>query len=179
MAGINAVQQLILAIDLCLEKGLTAPVLALVHVGIDTMAWLGLPDDQHDVTGEDFMQWVDTYLLPESGISCSALDLYSARCGVLHSMTGESRAIRRRTAKRLFYAWGNRNAEDLQRMVDLLDEPIVAVQMETLVSAFRTAIDRFVAANERDRGLRERVGARMGKVFENTQLSGVPAISNG
>lgn len=56
MAGVNAVQQLVLAIDVCLEKGLVAPMLALVYAGIDAMAWLGLPDDQHDVTSGDFIQ---------------------------------------------------------------------------------------------------------------------------
>jgi hypothetical protein len=172
MAGLNAIQQLVLAIDVCLERGLVAPTLALVHSGIDTMAWLGLPDGQHDVTGEDFIRWVDSYLLPESDLPCTAVDLYSARCGVLHSMTAESRAIRRGTANRLFYAWGNRSAEDLQRMADLVDASVVAVQLETLVKAFRTAIDRFVGVLERDPDVSKRVHARLGKVFEITQLAG-------
>ncbi|MGD0775521.1 MAG: hypothetical protein ABSC05_22120 [Candidatus Solibacter sp.] len=117
-------QQLIIAIDYCFEKRLIAPTLALLYSGIDTMAWLGLPDDRQDVTGEDFVQWTDRYLLPDSGISCTALDLYSSRCGIVHSMTGESRAIRRGVAQRVFYAWGNHRAEDLQQILDRIGQPI-------------------------------------------------------
>lgn len=170
MAGVNAFQELTLAIDVCLEKGLALPTLALVYSGIDTMAWLGLPDEQHDVTGEDFIQWVDRYLLPGSGLGCAALDLYSARCGVLHSMSAESRAVRRGAAKRLLYAWGNHKAEDLQRMADLVDPSIMAVQVEALVRAFRSAISTFAGDLERDASLGKRVNARLRRVFENTQL---------
>ena len=170
MPGINAVQQVIMAIDLCFEKGLIAPTLALLYSGIDTMAWLGLPDDQQDVTADDFIRWTEQYLLPSSGIPCTALDLYSSRCGIVHSMTGESRAIRRGDAKRVFFAWGNRRAEDLQHALDRIGEPILAVQVDTLVRAFRTAIDRFVKASEQDGELNRRVGSRLNKIFTIMQL---------
>jgi hypothetical protein len=170
MPAINAVQQVIIAIDFCFEKGLIAPTLALLYSGIDTMAWLCLPDDQQDVTSEDFIQWTEQYLLPGSGIPCTALDLYSSRCGIVHSMTGESRAIRRGIAKRVFFAWGNRRAEDLQQVLDRIGEPVTAVQVDTLVKAFRTAIDSFVKASEEDAELNRRVSARLDKVFTIMQL---------
>jgi hypothetical protein len=170
MPEINAVQQLIIAIDCCFEKRLIAPTLVLLYSGIDTMAWLGLPNNQQDVTGEDFIQWTDRYLLPDSGIPCSSLDLYSSRCGIVHSMTGESRAIRRGVAKRIFYAWGNHRAEDLQQILDRIGQPILAVQLDTLVTAFRIAIDRFVRASEQDLELNGRVGARLDKIFTSMQL---------
>jgi hypothetical protein len=154
----NAIQQAIAAVDLCFEKGLIAP-------SIDTMAWLGLPNDRQDVTGEDFVRWTEQYLLPSSSLPCTALDLYSSRCGILHSMTGESRAIRRGSASRIFFAWGGHRAEDLQRALDHIGEPVVAVQIEALVSAFKAAIERFVTATEQDSDLRRRVEARLDKVF--------------
>ena len=86
---------------------LVIPTLALLYSGIDTMAWLGLPDNQEDVTPEDFIQWADRYLFPDSGIPCTALDLYSSRCGIVHSMTAESRIIRQGIAKGVYYARGN------------------------------------------------------------------------
>jgi hypothetical protein len=170
MPEMNAVQQLIIAVDFCFEKRLIAPTLALLYSGIDTMAWLGLPDNQQDVTGEDFVQWVDRYLLPDSGVPCTAVDLYSSRCGIVHSMTGESRAIRRGAARRVFYAWGNHRAEDLQKILDRIGQPILAVQVDTLVRAFHTATDRFVTASEQDPELNRRVGSRLGKVFTDMQL---------
>jgi hypothetical protein len=170
MPEINALQQLIIAIDLCFENRLIAPTLALLYSGIDTMAWLGLPDNQEDVRREDFIRWTDCYLLPDSGIGCSALDLYSSRCGIVHSMTGESRVIRRGDARRVFYAWGNHRADDLQQILDRIGQPILAVQVDTLVRAFRIAVDRFVWASEQDTDLNRRVGLRLDKIFMNIQV---------
>jgi hypothetical protein len=171
MAEINALQQLIIAIDLCFEKGLVAPTLALLFSGIDTMAWLGLPDDQEDVTRDEFIRWADRYLLPESGILCTALDLYSARCGILHSMTAESRAIRTGNAKRVFYAWGTHRFEDLQQILNRIGEPIVALQVDALIKAFRIAIDKFVEASEHDADLGRRINSRLNKVFVSYNFS--------
>lgn len=172
MSEANALQQLITAIDFCFRERLIAPTLTLLYSGIDTMAWLGLPDNQEDVTREDFTRWTDRYLLPDSGIPCTALDLYSSRCGIVHSMTGESRATRRGVAKRIFYAWGNHRADDLQLILDRIGQPIVAVQVDTLVRAFQIAVGRFVKATEQDPGLNRRVGSRFEKVFTNMQVRG-------
>ena len=37
----------------------------------------------------------------------SGLDLYAARCGVLHTYTMDSRLSTEGKAKRILYAWGN------------------------------------------------------------------------
>jgi hypothetical protein len=95
MPGTSALQELEIAIDLCFQERLITPTLALLYSGIDTMAWLGVPDNREDVTGNDFTRWADHYLLPDSGLACTSLDLYSSRCGIVHSMTAESRTIRR------------------------------------------------------------------------------------
>ena len=57
----------------------------LVYSGIDAFAWLNRPGNIEDVRRTDFEQWVDTYLLPDSGLNCSSSDLYAARCGLVHS----------------------------------------------------------------------------------------------
>jgi hypothetical protein len=84
-------------------------------------------------------------------------------------MTGESRIIRRGEARRVFYAWGNHRADDLQKILDRIGQPILAVQVDTLVRAFRIAVDKFVEASEQDPDLTRRVGLRHGKVFANMQ----------
>jgi hypothetical protein len=166
----NALQQLMIAIELCCKERLIGPTLALLYSGIDTMAWLGLPDDQEDVTGPDFIDWASRYLLPESGIPCSASDLYSSRCGIVHSMTAESRAIRQGNAKRIYYAWGNHRAEDLQQILDRIGRPVLALQVETLVRAFQVAVDRFVDASEHDPALNRRIDPRLDKIFGSMEL---------
>lgn len=170
MLGTGALQQLEIAIDLCFRERLIAPTLALLYSGIDTMAWLGLPDGREDVTGEDFVRWTGQYLLPGSGIACTALDLYSSRCGIVHTMTAESRTIRRGAAKRIFFAWGDHRAEDLQRIADRVRQPGCAVQVDALVRAFQIAVDKFMEAAELDPELGRRVNTRLGKILTNIQI---------
>jgi|SRR5579872_4607364 len=171
MPKTNAVQELITAIDLCFTERLIAPTLALLYSGIDTMAWLGLPDDREEVTAADFIDWTNRYFLPDSGIQCTAPDLYSARCGIVHSMTAESRTIRQGDAKRIYYAWGNHSADDLQQMLDKIGQPILAVQVDSLVKAFQVGVDRFVKASEQAPELNRRIDARLDKIFMNMEVS--------
>ena len=169
MLKTNALEQLKLAIDLCFREGLIAPTLALVYSGMDTLAWLGVPEGREDVTREDFVSWTDRYLLPDSGITCTALDLYSSRCGILHSMSSESRATRQGVATKVFYTWGSRRAEDLQNMIDWAGQSALAIQVDTLLYAFKEGFDRFLEASERDPVLGQRVSDRLDKIFTNVQ----------
>lgn len=166
-SGTNAIKEFRVAIDLCLKAQLTTPTLVLTFCSIDTMAWLGLPDNRADVTRADFIEWVNRYLLPDSGIACTAEDLYSARCGIVHTMTAESRMIREGDARRIVYAWGNKEARDLQDFLDQLGEPSVALHAETLINAFDVALDRFVNASEQDPELNRRINSRLDKIFTN------------
>lgn len=66
-------------IDACIEKEAITPALVLIYSAIDTTGWL----DSTEVfaTGNDFMSWVDRYLLKAKPLRCTSLDLYAARCG--------------------------------------------------------------------------------------------------
>jgi hypothetical protein len=134
------------------------------------MASLGLPDDQEDVRGEDFVKWTDQYLLPGCGIACTAVDLYSSRCGIVHSMTAESRKIRQGAAREVLFAWRPHRAEDLQQIGDRLNRPICAVQVDALIQAFHIATDRFVQASQLDPELGQRVSKRQKKILVNIRV---------
>lgn len=156
------VKQLFAALEHCLGTNLWEPALILTYSGIDAMAWLDRPADHEDVTPDDFIAWVNTYLLPESGLNCSAEDLYGARCGMLHSHTAESRRHRQLLIRKLFY----------HRMVD--EKPLalvqirmnekflpVSVNVDRLVFFFSEGVERFVARlnaePDRERLVRERI----------------------
>lgn len=85
-------------------------------------------------------------------------------------MTAESRTIRKGEAKRIYYAWGNHGAEFLQRILDGTGQPILAVQVDTLVKAFQVAVDRYVEASEQDPELNRRINARLDKIFTNMEV---------
>jgi hypothetical protein len=53
--------------------------------GIDAMAYLALPASNEDVTRSDFVRWVDRYMKFPCEEQLTGLDLYGARCAMLHS----------------------------------------------------------------------------------------------
>src|SRR4051794_28242930 len=112
------VQDFVRAARLCLNTGLVLPCVALIYSAIDQLACLDRAPEHKDVQRDDFIKWVDTYLLPGSGLNCSAIDLYGARCGVLHSQSPQSRLSRLGEAKQLCYARGHTTREEFQEFAD-------------------------------------------------------------
>jgi hypothetical protein len=106
---------LIDAIELCIKNGFFGPALMLIYSTINVMAWLNRAEGHEDVVRNDFLLWVDTFLLPESRISFNALDLYAARCAILHSYSAESKLSRHGKAIKIGHAWlGKANQYDVE-----------------------------------------------------------------
>jgi len=135
------------AVDASRASGLWEPTLILLYATIDAMAWLDRPDGQADVHADDFIDWVDSYLLPDSGLPCSGADMYGARCGFLHSHTGESRRHRELRIKKLFYhrRLGDRPVGIVQLLMNEKFLP-PSIDLDLLFGAFRRASERFRAA---------------------------------
>jgi hypothetical protein len=131
------------SIETCYKNQLLTPSLILIYSGIDIMAWLNRFETHDDVDRSDFIWWVEKYLLPDSGLSCSAIDLYGARCSLLHSYTSESRLSRKGGAKSIYYTWGTKSPDDLQNLMKERLKPISVIKIEQLFKAFCTSLDRF------------------------------------
>src|ERR1700683_2927339 len=99
--------QHIQSIKLCLDNGLIGPTLILAYVGIDAFGALGRPKGKRRNPREDFVNWAQRYLIvgdfPPTG-----LELYGARCALLHNLSGESELSRKGRIRPVFYAWGDR-----------------------------------------------------------------------
>ena len=135
------------AVDASLASGLWEPTLILLYATIDAMAWLDRPDGQDDAHADDFIAWVDRYLLPDSGLPCTGADLYGARCGFLHSHTGESKRHRQLLIKKLFYhrRLGDRPVGIVQLLMDEKFLPL-NIDLDLFSAAFQRATERFRAA---------------------------------
>jgi len=145
------VQELLTSVEICLKSGLRLPALLVLYAGIDIMAWLNRPSGQTDVQRRDFIAWVEKYLLPNSGLRCNALELFAARCGLLHSYTSQSRLSRVGNARQIFYAFGSAKPEELQSLIDATGTiPAVALQLEELLDAFGRGLKKFKDALSRD-----------------------------
>jgi hypothetical protein len=130
-------------VDACLDNKLIGPALILIYAAIDTAGWL----DGDDLFGtrKSFICWTNRYLLSTNALSCTAIDLYAARCGLLHTFTPNSKLSSDKKARRICYAWGKSRAEDVQRTIDLAQtgNQYVAVQVETLFAAWRHGVLAF------------------------------------
>ncbi len=160
------ISNLIKAIGFCIEKRLFLPCLTLLYSGIDIIAWLDRPESKPDVQGADFINWIEKYLLPDSEISCNGIDLYSARCAILHSYTAESKKTREDEAKKIYYCWGEAKIEDLQKEINSQgNSSAIPLHIEKLFEAFVRGVGRFV--KETDIKKMELIIQRSNKMLSN------------
>jgi hypothetical protein len=127
---------LLASIDDCASKGRLLPCLTLLYSGIDVMASLdALPSESNQAS---FVRWVDRYL---SINDCTPLDIYAARCGIVHTFAADSRLARDGRAKKIAYAWGTAKVEKLKRAsVALGRQDWQCLHIGELVTAFKQAI---------------------------------------
>jgi hypothetical protein len=136
--------QLIKAIDNCIENRLSLPALILIYAGIDICGWLANPNPD-SISKDSFTNWVDQYLLPLNKLSCTSLDLYAARCGLLHTYTPDSKLSNDRKAKRLAYAWGNADDATLQTAINSFSRSdLIAVHLADLSEAFHLGLAAYL-----------------------------------
>lgn len=155
------------AIEECLEKRRIVPCLALLYVGIDVIASLEAPGGE--ATRHSFIRWVDSYLFKARHLPCTALELYAARCGILHTFTSRSKLSKAGKVREIVYAWGNSKAEDLQKAAELIGRPYVAVQVRELVDGFRNGLATYLDEIDKDSARQSAVAQRAGAWFTNLQ----------
>lgn len=138
----ESVQQLLAAVDVLREKKLTNPALILLYSAIDIVAWLAASEGA--TVEHAFTAWVKRYIRPEIKLGCTAADLYGARCGLVHAFSSESNLTRKGRARQVLYAWGDSDVSVLRQMLTLVRmRDYVAIQLETLVDAYRRGIETF------------------------------------
>jgi|ERR1051326_1362429 hypothetical protein len=140
----NRIDQLFSAVCVCLDKDHLESAMILVYSGIDAFAWLNRPSNVDDVRRTDFEQWLDTYFLLDSGFNCTSLDLYAARCGLVHSNTSESRLNREDRAHKVFYYRQGENVK-IGVIQLLMNErlPPWFIDVDAFVKTLHAAIERF------------------------------------
>ena len=164
------VDQLLKAIDLCLQGKLYIPGLLLIYAGFDGMAWLERPQGQYDVKQADFVKWVENYLLPNSELKCSSVDLYAARCGLLHTGTATSSRTRSGHARKMFYTIGEKGEALFQLTLNDKKLPVF-VEVHKLADALVSGIARFQEQIKADASLAELVYTRARDYFSEVQMN--------
>ena len=99
--------QMFNGIELCINQKLQLPALTLIYSTIDSLSWLAYGDIGGNKV--QFTKWVDEYMDNEKLLDITSLDLYSARCAIIHTLTPNSKRSNKKEASVLCYAWGDAN----------------------------------------------------------------------
>jgi hypothetical protein len=146
-------------------KGLNQAGLILIYSAIDVVGWLASPKDFVD--RDTFMGWVDRYLLPAKPLDCTALDLYAARCGMLHTLTPYARPFKNKKPRLICYAYNQPDLQSLRRSIELgrISDRFVAVKVADLFEAWLLGIRHFIEGLEKNEQEKRRVYEKADQFF--------------
>jgi len=166
---------MLVAAERCIQLRQHLPALVLIYALVDSLAWAAAGNTQPKV-GKRFESWVSTWLLPELAQfaqTVTATDLYAARCGVLHTLTGDSDLSTAGHAKRIMYAWGTARAEVLEAVIrETKQTSHVALHYDDLHTALVRATARFLESANNDPALSARLELAAAKHYMNIDAPG-------
>lgn len=148
----------LLAIEKCIEERRHMPTKILIYSLMDSMAWACSPKIER-ATRKNFETWVQRWMMPRFAmltIQVRPVDLYAARCAVLHSMTPNSELSRGGNARTIAYAWGRGKVEDLRHaLAGTGVSDVVALHYDDLLDVLRNAIADCLSEADTDADLRQ------------------------
>ena len=154
------------SIEICLKEKFHISSLILLYSGIDIVSWLNRPASKKQSSRKDFIAWVDGYLLPNPNIKCRAIDLYAARCAIVHSYSFSSRLSKYGEAKEIYYSWGKANIKSLHNDIDRrLKKSAAAIHINDFLEAFKKGIEKFMLSVKNDKEKGKIVCGRASKYF--------------
>ena len=136
----------------------------LIYCGIDAMAYLSLPSERDEVQGKDFIDWADKYLSPKLSDGTrlvTGTELYSARCGLVHTHCAESDLTKKRGVRVVLYSYG-RGRHILWSKES--KPPSILLPMEVLRDAFFDAMNEFLPQVFSDVAMQPVLEARLRKL---------------
>lgn len=163
------VRGLIKEIMKCQKAGATTSAIAMAYICMDTMAFLALPAGRESQRRDDFITWVDAYLkgLPEQPYHYRGLDVYGARCAVLHAFGSEADFHQQYPDAKIFcYHDGGNHALNPQ-----VNERLVIIGTASFLDDVVRAVGAFLEACKTDPDLRARVEGRLPKVLANFPIA--------
>ena len=140
----------------------------MVCVFIDTMAFLAMPAGQTAQTRKDFISWVDTYLKagPSQPYQYRGLDVYAARCSLLHAFSAEADAHRKDPSVCLFgYTDNGPHAFDPSESTRL-----AIISVAVLIRDLCKRTEHFVGDWLSDHALRQQVASKLPALYNTFQI---------
>jgi hypothetical protein len=113
----------------------------LILTGIDTMAYLSTPANKKNQDCHDYIEWVDRYIQFDGKEKPTGLELYIARCVILHSYSDYSSIMSMGDCRKIEYT-GQSNPEATGYNPEKSDK-IIRVSVHALSDAFFNGVGRF------------------------------------
>jgi hypothetical protein len=156
---------ILLTIEESIKQERIIPALILFYSAIDSFSLLVDTDNR---TGRKvFKEWVRKWMIEKYQLPCNEVDIYSARCGLLHQQMSESNLTKGKEAREIYYAWGKANITVLERTIKDSDkcDSAVAVRLEDLVLAFRQGMANCLNEIEKDDNWKKSFDEKVKKLF--------------
>lgn len=128
-------------IEVAVANGCYGSAVILIYAGIDSMAYLAMPEGQTDVRGKDFIDWADRYIKFPCKEQLTGTDLYGARCAMLHTYSVYSKLSRGGKARLIGYM--DKSLPEV-RYEPNVSKDLVLVSVPALAQTFYQGVDRFL-----------------------------------
>ncbi|MBM3943371.1 MAG: hypothetical protein FJ316_10715 [SAR202 cluster bacterium] len=138
--------------------------LTLIYCGIDLMAYLGMPIPQKRVKCRDFVNWAEKYLCPQLGQGISGIDLYAARCNIVHSYSVGFRRTDGINPRKIGYLIRG-DGTTSTRYSPKNDADLVWLPFDSLLEAFFEGVEEFLSNAYDDDQLEPVLIERVGELF--------------
>ena len=155
-------------IEVAVANGCYGSAVVLIYSGMDSMAYLAMPDGQTNVTRKDFIDWVDRYIMFPCKDQLTGVDLYGARCAMVHTYSVYSQMSLEEKSRLIGYM--NKSVPEV-RYNPAVNKELVLVSVPALAEAFFQGIDRFLVDAFSDKARAPTVEARMKNLIQCLPVS--------
>jgi len=145
-----------------LENGHLLASVILTYSYINAMASLIMPVNQEKVKGKDFINWVDNYMKADKNqpYQYKGIDLWGARCGLVHRYSPYSNLSKNGKCKILNYHNGSEHIYHKRN-----NEGDILLSVHRLVNDFFKAMSRFLSDLMKNETLRRKADERFKNHF--------------
>jgi hypothetical protein len=161
-------QQIKEPIKLCIEHGHLSAAMKLIYAGIDTMAFLGMSRSKSNVTRSDFVIWVEQYIHFEGQEQLSGLDVYGARCSMLHNHSVYSEVSRKGLCRLIGYA---DKMYPPVRFNPAISKELVIVSIPAFADTFFAGIDKYLIDLFSDSNKKQIAEQRLNTLVHNFRVA--------
>ncbi len=158
------------AVGTLFHEELYGHILVIIYSTIDTCGLLDAPPSQTSASGASFKAWVKKYMLKHAEIEFNEIDLWGARCAILHTFTSESDLSKAGKARELLYYSGDKSSAHTQQLISFAEKyeggKYMPVHYGDLCDAFFQAIKEFAFDLDTQCGSNSAYNDRLRKIMQ-------------